>query len=231
MTEAGERPRAAMILAAGRGERMRPLTDTTPKPMLKVGDQPLIERNVNALVGAGIRRIVINLAWLGAQIRDFLGDGSRYGAVIHYSEEAPHALQPAGGIFRALPLLQPGPFAVVNGDVFSDFPLGTLSLASNRDAHLVLVPNPTGYKGDFGLQHGNAVEEEAAADGPLYTYSGIAMFRTAFFAGCTAGSFPLKPLLLRSMSVARCSAQLFEGQWVDVGTPERLDALNRAVGR
>jgi MurNAc alpha-1-phosphate uridylyltransferase len=231
MSEAGERPRAAMILAAGRGERMRPLTDTTPKPMLTVGDQPLIERNVNALVGAGIRRIVINLAWLGTQIRDFLGDGSRYGAVIHYSEEAPRALQPAGGIYRALPLLQPGPFAVVNGDVYTDFPLGTLSLASNRDAHLVLVPNPTGYKGDFGLQHGNAVEEEAAADGPLYTYSGIALFRTAFFAGCTAGSFPLKPLLLRSMSVARCSAELFEGQWVDVGTPERLDALNRAVGR
>jgi MurNAc alpha-1-phosphate uridylyltransferase len=231
MTEAGERPCAAMILAAGRGERMRPLTDTTPKPMLKVADQPLIERNVNALVGAGIRRIVINLAWLGTQIRDYLGDGTRYGAVIHYSEEAPRALQPAGGIFRALPLLQPGPFAVVNGDVFTDFPLGTLGLAPNRDAHLVLVPNPSGYKGDFGFQHGNAVAEEGATDGPLYTYSGIAMFRTAFFAGCTGGSFPLKPLLLRSMSVARCSAQLFEGQWVDVGTPERLDALNRAMGR
>jgi MurNAc alpha-1-phosphate uridylyltransferase len=231
MTEADERPCAAMILAAGRGERMRPLTDITPKPMLKVGGQPLIERNVNALVSAGIRRIVINLAWLGAQIRDYLGDGTRYGVIIHYSEEAPRALQPAGGICRALPLLQPGPFAVVNGDVFTDFPLGTLRLAPGRDAHLVLVPNPTGYKGDFGLVDGNAVAEEAAADGPLYTYSGIAMFRTAFFAGCTGGSFPLKPLLLRSMSVARCSAQLFEGQWVDVGTPERLDALNQAVGR
>jgi MurNAc alpha-1-phosphate uridylyltransferase len=231
MTAAGERPCAAMILAAGRGERMRPLTDTTPKPMLKVGGQPLIERNVNALVGAGIRRIVINLAWLGTQIRDYLGDGTRYGAVIRYSEEVPQALQPAGGIFRALPLLQPGPFAVVNGDVYSDFPLDTLALPPHCDAHLVLVRNPAGYKGDFGLSDGHAVAEEAATDGILYTYSGIAMFRTAFFADCTAGSFPLKPLLLRSMSVARCSAQLFEGQWVDVGTPERLDALNRAVGR
>ena len=227
MRDAGELPCAGMILAAGRGERMRPLTDTTPKPMLKVGDQPLIERNVNALVGAGIRRIVINLAWLGTQIRDHLGDGSRYGAVIHYSEEAPRALQPAGGIFRALPLLQPGPFAVVNGDVYTDFPLGTLRLAPNADAHLVLVPNPAGHKGDFGLRAGKAVAEEAATEGVLYTYSGIAMFRTAFFAGCTAGSFPLKPLLLRSMAVARCSAQLYAGRWADVGTPERLDAINR----
>jgi MurNAc alpha-1-phosphate uridylyltransferase len=227
----GERPCAAMILAAGRGERMRPLTDSTPKPMLRVRDQPLIERNVNALVGAGIRRIVINLAWLGTQIRDYLGDGSRYGAVIHYSEEAPRALQPAGGIFRALPLLLPGPFVVVNGDVYSDFPLGTLSLAPDKDAHLVLVPNPEGYKGDFGLQHGRAIPEEMAEDSPLYTYSGIAIFRPAFFAGCSDGSFALKPLLLRSMSVSRCSAQLFEGKWVDVGTPERLEALNRAVGR
>jgi MurNAc alpha-1-phosphate uridylyltransferase len=231
MTEAGERPCAAMILAAGRGERMRPLTDTTPKPMLKVADQPLIERNVNALVGAGIRRIVINLAWLGTQIRDYLGDGSRYGAVIHYSEEAPRALQPAGGIFRALPLLLPGPFAVVNGDVYSDFPLGTLRLPPNRDAHLVLVPNPAEHKGDFGLDNGNAVAAESAPDGKLYTYSGIGLFRPGFFAGCSDGSFPLKPLLLRSMSVARCSAQLFEGKWVDVGTPERLEALNRADGR
>jgi N-acetyl-alpha-D-muramate 1-phosphate uridylyltransferase len=231
MTDADERPCAAMILAAGRGERMRPLTDSTPKPMLRVRDQPLIERNVNALVGAGIRRIVINLAWLGTQIRDYLGDGSRYGAVIHYSEEAPRALQPAGGIFRALPLLLPGPFVVVNGDVYSDFPLGTLSLAPGNDAHLVLVPNPEGYKGDFGLLNGQAMSEEMAGVSPLYTYSGIGIFRPALFAGCSDGSFALKPLLLRSMSVSRCSAQVFEGKWVDVGTPERLQALNRAVCR
>jgi len=230
-TDGGERPCAAMILAAGRGERMRPLTDSTPKPMLRVRDQPLIERNVNALVGGGIRRIVINLAWLGTQIRDYLGDGSRYGAVIRYSEEAPRALQPAGGIFRALPLLLPGPFVVVNGDVYSDFPLGTLSLAPDKDAHLVLVPNPEGYKGDFGLRDGLATPEERAGDSPLYTYAGIGIFRPTFFAGCSDGSFALKPLLLRAMSASRCSAQLFDGKWVDVGTPERLEALNRAVGR
>jgi MurNAc alpha-1-phosphate uridylyltransferase len=231
MSGAVERPCAAMILAAGRGERMRPLTDTTPKPLLRVHDQPLIERHVNGLVGSGIRRIVINLAWLGAQIRDYLGDGARYGAVIHYSEEAPRALQPGGGIFRALPLLLPGPFLVVNGDVYTDFPLATLSLPADKDAHLVLVPNPGGYAGDFGFKQGLAVAAEAAPDSPLYTYSGIAMFRPAFFAGCINGSFPLKPLLLRSMSASRCSAQLFDGKWEDVGTPQRLAALNQAIGR
>jgi N-acetyl-alpha-D-muramate 1-phosphate uridylyltransferase len=229
--EAGERPCAAMILAAGRGERLRPLTDTTPKPMLRVHEQPLIERTVNGLVGAGIRRIVINLAWLGTQIRDYLGDGTRYGAVIHYSEEAPHALQPAGGIFRALPLLLPGPFAVVNGDIYTDFPLASLSLAADKDAHVVLVPKPDGFPGDFGFQDGRAVAAEAAPDARLFTYAGIAVFRPAFFAGCTDGSFPLKPLLLRSMAVSRCSAQLYPGPWVDVGTPQRLAALNSAPGR
>jgi N-acetyl-alpha-D-muramate 1-phosphate uridylyltransferase len=231
VNETGERPCAAMILAAGRGERMRPLTDTTPKPLLRVRDQPLIERHVNGLVASGVRRIVINLAWLGTQIRDYLGDGARYGAVIHYSEEAPRALQPAGGIFRALPLLLPGPFIVVNGDVYSDFPLATLRLAPQADAHLVLVPNPSQHGGDFGIQDGRAVAAEAAPDGRLFTYSGIGMFRPAFFAGCTEGSFPLKPLLLRSMAGLRCLAQLYEGRWEDVGTPQRLEALNRAIGR
>jgi len=231
MNDALERPCAAMILAAGRGERMRPLTDTTPKPLLRVHDQPLIERHVNALVGSGIRRIVINLAWLGTQIRDYLGDGRRYGAVIHYSEEAPRALQPGGGIFRALPLLAPGPFIVVNGDVYTDFPLATLSLPADQDAHLVLVPNPSGYGGDFGFKDGRAVAADAAPDSPLYTYAGVAMFRAAFFSGCINGSFPLKPLMLRSMSASRCSAQLFHGPWEDVGTPQRLAALNQAVRR
>jgi N-acetyl-alpha-D-muramate 1-phosphate uridylyltransferase len=220
-----------MILAAGRGERMRPLTDSTPKPMLRVRDQPLIERHVNALVGAGVRRIVINLAWLGTQIRDFLGDGSRYGALIHYSEEAPRALQPAGGIFRALPLLLPGPFIVVNGDVYSDFPLATLSLEADKDSHLVLVPNPSNHGGDFGFQDGRALPAEAAPGALLYTYAGIAMFRPSFFAGCTDGSFPLKPLLLKSMSGRRCSAELYGGMWEDVGTPQRLEALNRSLSR
>jgi MurNAc alpha-1-phosphate uridylyltransferase len=137
-----ERPRFAMILAAGRGERMRPMTDTTPKPMLRVRDQPLIERHVVALARAGFERIVINLAWLGSQISEYLGDGTRYGVTILYSEEQPRALETAGGIFRALPNLAPGPFAVVNGDIYTDYPFDDLKIGGQQDAHLVLVPNP-----------------------------------------------------------------------------------------
>jgi MurNAc alpha-1-phosphate uridylyltransferase len=212
-----------MILAAGRGERLRPLTDTTPKPLLRVRGQPLIERHVVALARAGISRIVINLAWLGSQIRDYLGDGARYGAAIIYSEEAPQALETGGGIFRALPHLEPGPFAVVNGDIFTDFPFETLALHSTRDAHLVLVPNPPQHAlGDFGIEQGMALAEAASR----YTFSGIATYRSAFFAACADGAFPLKPLLLRSMAARRCSAQLYAGAWEDVGTAARLQALN-----
>ncbi len=232
-----ERPSAAMILAAGRGERMRPLTDRTPKPLLRVHGQPLIERHVIRLVAAGIPRIVINLAWLGEQIRNYLGDGSRYGASIIYSEESPHALEPGGGIFRALPYLVPperpaGPFAVVNGDIFSDFPLATLELRAAADAHIVLVPADGGRSGDFGYSAGAALPSPApgrpAPDrpAPLYTFGCIAVYRAAFFAGCVDGAFPLKPLLLRSMLAQRCSAELYTGLWEDVGTPQRLAALN-----
>ena len=212
-----------MILAAGRGERMRPLTDSTPKPMLQVHGEPLIERHVAGLVRAGITRIVVNLAWLGSQIRAYLGDGSRYGALITYSEESP-ALETAGGIFRALPWLSPGPFAVVNGDIYTDFPFASLSLGSDRDAHLVLVPNPSYLRGDFALERGLAL----AAGRDLLTFSGIAVYRPAFFADCVEGVFPLKPLLVRSMAMKRCSAERYSGIWEDVGTPERLQALNGA---
>jgi MurNAc alpha-1-phosphate uridylyltransferase len=212
-----------MILAAGRGERLRPLTDITPKPMLEVRGRPLIERHVISLARAGIARIVINLAWLGAQIRDYLGDGSRYGVAIAYSDEQPRALETAGGIFRALPLLAPGPFAVVNGDIYTDFPFESLEIGPDADAHLVLVPNPPQHpQGDFGIEHGLAL---AAAAG-RFTFSGIAMYRQGFFAGCADGAFPLKPLLLRSITAKRCSAQLYGGFWEDVGTAERLHALN-----
>lgn len=217
-----ERPRTAMILAAGRGERMRPLTDLIPKPLLRVHGQPLIERHLVRLVRSGVERIVINLAWLGSQIRDYLGDGTRYGATITYSEEAPRALETAGGIFRARALLSPGPFAVVNGDIYTDFPFETLALDAHHDAHLVLVRNPSYLKGDFGIEQGEA--REVAAE--LYTFSGVAVYRPAFFADCVDGVFPLKPLMLRSMAAGRCSAQLYAGQWEDVGTPERLAALN-----
>jgi MurNAc alpha-1-phosphate uridylyltransferase len=212
-----------MILAAGRGERLRPMTDTTPKPLLQVRGQPLIERHVLGLARAGVERIVINLAWLGSQIREYLGDGARYGVAIVYSEEQPRALETAGGIFRALPHLGPAPFAVVNGDILTSFPFETLRLAGDRDAHLVLVPNPPQHpRGDFGLEQGLALTTAASQ----YTFSGIGMYRSAFFSGCADGVFPLKPLLLRSMAAKRCSAELYTGVWEDVGTPERLQALN-----
>ena len=218
-----ERPRAAMILAAGRGERMRPLTDTTPKPLLRVHGQPLIERHVQSLVHAGLERIVINLAWLGGQIRDYLGDGARYGAAITYSDEAPRALDTGGGIFRALPHLSPGPFVVVNGDIYTDFPFQTLAIDPKYDSHLVLVPNPSYLQGDFGLERGEALATAAE----LFTFGCIAVYRSAFFSDCQDGVFPMKPLWRRSMAAGRCSAQLYEGPWEDVGTPERLAALNR----
>jgi MurNAc alpha-1-phosphate uridylyltransferase len=215
-----------MILAAGRGERMRPLTDTVPKPMLTVHGQPLIERHVIGLTRAGFERIVINLAWLGAPIRGFLGDGGRYGTHIIYSDEAPHALDTGGGIFRALPQLSPGPFAVVNGDVYTDFPLDTLALAEDRDAHLVLVPNPEYLKGDFGFEHGRALTTAEE----LFTFGCVALYRPAFFAGCQDGAFPMMPLWRRCMAAGRCSAELYTGLWEDVGTPQRLAALNAAPG-
>jgi MurNAc alpha-1-phosphate uridylyltransferase len=212
-----------MILAAGRGERMRPLTDTVPKPLLRVHGKPLIERHVERLARAGIARLVINLAWLGSMIRDHLGDGSRYGVTIEYSLESPQALEPAGGIFRALPALRPGPFLVVNGDVFTEYDFDGLRLADGRDAHLVLVPNPAQHPGgDFGLCGGLAL----ASARQQYTFAGIAAYRPEFFAGCVDGAFPLKPLLLRAMAAQRCSAELYTGRWDDVGTPERLRALN-----
>jgi MurNAc alpha-1-phosphate uridylyltransferase len=214
-----------MILAAGRGERMRPLTDRTPKPLLPVRGKPLIEHHLERLAEAGIERIVINLAWLGNMIRDALGNGSRFGVRIDYSEEAPHALETGGGIFRALPLLGEGAFLVVNGDVFSDYPFAEARLPAERDAHLVLVPNPPQHpNGDFGLERGLALPDAPAR----HTFSGIATYRREFFAGCTGGAFPLKPLLIRAMAAGRCSAEIYPGSWDDVGTKERLEALNGA---
>jgi MurNAc alpha-1-phosphate uridylyltransferase len=220
---ADERPRAAMILAAGRGERLRPFTDHTPKPLLRVRGKPLIEHHVERLAQAGLERIAINLAWLGSMIRDYLGDGSRYGLEIHYSDEGARALETAGGIFRALPYLGPGAFLVVNGDIFTDYPFAQAALEADRDAHLVLVPNPPQHpSGDFGLQGGLALPSASVQ----YTFAGIAVYRARFFEGCVDGVFPLKPLLLRSMAAARCSAELYSGSWEDVGTAERLQALN-----
>lgn len=224
----GERPAVAMILAAGRGERMRPLTDSMPKPLLRVAGKPLIQYHVEALARAGITRLVVNLAWLGGSIRDHLGDGARFGVRITYSEEHPAALESGGGIFRALRWLRPDPFLVVNGDVFCAVDFSVLRLAQPDDAHLVLVPNPPHHPaGDFGCEAGRALS--LGRGDASFTFSGIGLYRKRFFDGCADGAFPLKPLLLRSMEAGRCSAQLYQGLWEDVGTPVRLAALDERL--
>jgi len=214
----------AMILAAGRGERMRPLTDQMPKPLLKIGEQSLIERHLQALARAGVREVVVNLSWLGHMIREALADGARFGLRIHYSEEGPVPLETAGGIFRALPLLGPEAFIVVNGDIFTDFPFATLQLPAAASAHLVLVDNPPQHaQGDFGLEDGHIVVTSAN----MHTFSGIAIYRPDFFAGCAPGRFPLLPLFRRAIAMRTLSGELYSGQWSDVGTPQRLAELQK----
>lgn len=214
----------AIVLAAGRGERMRPLTDTTPKPLLPVADRPLIAYHLEALARAGIRDVVINLSWLGERIRERLGDGAGFGVRITYSDEGPAALETGGGIFRALPLLGPGPFLVVNGDTWTDYDFSRLRLDETADARLVLVPNPPHHpRGDFGLEGDVIVEREH----DRFTYSGIGIYRPELFTGCTDGRFPLLPLLRRAIAAGRLRGELYRGTWFDIGTPERLAALDR----
>jgi MurNAc alpha-1-phosphate uridylyltransferase len=211
----------AMVLAAGRGERLRPITDHIPKPLVPVAGKPLIAYHLESLARAGIRDVVINLSYRGAQIRDALGDGGRYGVRITYSDEGPAPLETGGGIFNALPLLGADPFVVVNSDIWTDFDFSGLILEPGAHAHLVLVPNPSHLTGDFGLD-GNFVIE---ADRDLYTYSGIAVYSPAFFTGCAPGKFPLRPLLVRAISARRLHGQIHRGVWSDIGSPERLAAL------
>ncbi len=226
----------AMILAAGRGERMRPLTDTCPKPLLRAGDESLIGHHLKRLAAAGVTEIVINHAHLGHLIEAALGDGSSYGVHIAYSPEAT-ALETAGGIRTALPLLGEAPFLVVNGDVFCDADLPALlaaasTLSADGDiAHLLLVDNPAHHpQGDFRLTH-----DRARADGtPRLTFTGIGAYHPALFAGLAPGQrAPLGPLLREAMAADRVSATHHAGRWMDIGTPERLaelDHLLRADG-
>ncbi len=221
----------AMLLAAGRGERMRPLTDHTAKPLLPVGGKPLIAWHLGALARAGVRDVIINLSWLGSQIRAALGDGQQFGVQIRYSEEGSPPLETGGGILHALPLLGPQPFLVVNGDTFTDIDLGALnsmSLSPAADALLVLVPNPPQHpEGDFMLDGDSVVDR----DGPRLTYSGIGVFSPALFAGCTAVRFPLLPLLQRAIAAGRLKGQRHDGRWCDIGTAERLAALDRELAQ
>jgi MurNAc alpha-1-phosphate uridylyltransferase len=218
----------AMILAAGRGERMRPFTDATPKPLIEVRGKTLIARLIEALARSGVREIVINHAHLGHLIEAALGDGRRFGVAIRYSREA-EALETAGGIAKALPLLGERPFIAVNGDIFCDFDFSTLvGRALGQDlAHLVLVANPPHHpEGDFSLR-GAEVDSN---DEPKLTFSGIGLYRPELFKSIRSGSKgQLAPLLRAAMARKRVSGEVHRGVWHDVGTPERLSALNEPV--
>lgn len=212
----------AMVLAAGRGERMRPLTDQVPKALLTVRGKPLIIYHLEKLSRLGVKQVVINLAWLGGQIRDALGDGARWNLQIRYSDEAAEALETGGGIFRALPWLGPQPFLVVNADVFTELDFGAIHLAPEAVAQLVLVANPMHHPyGDFALVNGRVQEQ----GGARWTYAGIGLYRPELFEGCAAGRFPLLPLLRRASAAGKLHGQVFEGAWSDVGSVERLAAL------
>jgi len=212
-----------MLLAAGRGDRMRPLTDATPKPLLSVAGRPLIERHLERLAAAGIRDIVINTAWLGPQIPAALGRGERWGLSIVYSPEPWPALETGGGIYNALPLLGSEPFLLVNGDVYADVDFRSLQLSRGDLAQLVLVPNPAHHvTGDFCLDSGRITEDI----GERLTYSGISILSSALFASCTSGKFPLAPLLFAARDAGRLGGQRHDGYWLDVGTLERLAELD-----
>lgn len=220
-----------MILAAGRGERMRPLTDRVPKPLLPVGGKPLIVWHLERLARAGLREVVINHAHLGARIEAALGDGARWGLTIAYSPEPEGALETAGGIANALPLLGPDEaFLVVNGDIFCDWDISQAANMLNPGdlAHLVLVPNPPHHRlGDFALR-GRAVSTDVANCGAQgYTFSGIGIYLPELFAGIVRGQpAKLAPLLRAAMAQQRVSGELHAGRWVDVGTPQRLAELD-----
>jgi MurNAc alpha-1-phosphate uridylyltransferase len=216
----------AMILAAGRGERLRPLTDSIPKPLLEVGGKRLIEHHLEHLASAGFREVVINLSHLGDKIRDTLGNGTTWGLNIHYSPEPPGALGTGGGIKQALPFLGEAPFAIINGDVFSSYPLARLRAIKCDHAHLVLVPNPAhNPKGDFVLQ-GGYVNEDGQ---PRNTFSGISVYHPRFFATAPNGSFSVVPMLQAAMALQQVTGQLYKGVWHDIGTIERLEALREQL--
>ena len=219
-----------MILAAGRGERMRPLTLAKPKPLLEAGGAPLIVHHLRALQAAGFADVVINLSWLGEQIRAALGDGGRFGVRLHYSDEGPEPLETGGGIFRALPLLGAGPFLVLNGDVWTEIEWSRLRdrLAPRDLAHLVLVPNPAhNANGDFVLDGGRIVETA----GERLTFSGVGVYHAELFDGCRDGIFKLAPLLRAAARAGRISGELHTGAWLDIGTPERLSHLDELLNR
>jgi len=212
----------AMILAAGRGERLRPLTDEIPKSLVEVRGKSLLERHLEHVQSAGIKTVVINLGWLGDKIVERIGSGSRYGLEVIYSQEGEDILETGGGIHKALPRLGADPFLVVNADIYTDMPVPVVLLGDSHLGHLVMVPTPD-YRdhGDFDIENGLIRNSDKAP----YTFSGVAIYRPAFLDGCEAGRFPLAPLLREAADQGQLSGSLYEGTWADVGTPDRLAAL------
>lgn len=230
----------AIIFSAGKGERMRPLTLTTPKPLLVAGGKPLIVWHLERLAAAGISEVVINTSWLGDQFEPTLGDGERWGLQLHYIDEGPVPLETGGGILNALPLLGDDPFLVVNGDVWTDVDFGALPKQPQGDAHIVLVDNPAQHpRGDFILREDGKVTDDG--DAQRLTYAGVGIYRPAILdawrevigntvgAAATPPQFGLAPLMRHAMAQGRVSGEHHRGRWTDVGTPERLAALDREL--
>ena len=216
----------AIILSAGRGERLRPVTDTIPKPLLEVGGQALIEYHLQRLAQAGFREIVINLAHLGDMIRARLGGGTKWGLEIHYSPEPAGALDTGGGIFKALPLLGDAPFAVINGDIFTDYPLARLRAIKCSHAHLVLVPNPEHNPvGDFTLQGGYIGTNTPSNEVPNHTFSGISVYHPRFFKSVNGERFSVVPMLFEAADRGKVTGEIYRGNWHDIGSQKRLRHL------
>jgi len=213
----------AMILAAGRGERLRPVTDTVPKALVEVHNDSLLERHLHAVRAAGVETVVINLGWLGEQIVDRIGSGSSFGLNVVYSPEGDDILETGGGIHRALPMLGSEAFLVVNADIFTDMPFPNREPGNDDIAHLVLVPMPGGKtRGDFDLVDGR-VRNGGEAE---FTFSGVAIYRPEFFANCEPGRFSVVPMLRAAADAGQLSGSIYSGLWRDVGTPEMLTELN-----
>lgn len=217
----------AMILAAGRGERMRPLTDTCPKPLLPVAGKPLLMWHLEKLARMGVSAVVINTAWLGDALVDAVGDGANWGLHVHWSHEPPGGLETAGGIVQALPLLGDQPFMVVNGDIWTDFDFSVLPRSlEGALGHVVLVNNPLhNPQGDFAL----SAEGRVKLEGQKLTFSGVSVLSPALFKGVAAGRKALRPLLQQAIAQGRLTGRHYCGAWTDVGTPERLETLEKAL--
>ena len=214
----------AMVLAAGRGERLRPLTDETPKSLVEVRGERLLEKHLLNIRRAGIRDVVINLGWLGDRIERRIGSGERYGVTVTYSREGDDVLETGGGIHKALPLLGDDPFLVVNADIYTDMSIPDVTLSATALGHLVLVPSPA-YRamGDFDLVDGLVRNGES----PSLTFSGVAIYRPELLQACEAGRFSIVPLWREAAEAGQLQGSVYEGLWADVGTPQRLNDLNR----